>query len=277
MGSDRLVFGDCGFHSVCLWWRRIRGSWKFPDGRDWLRGKLGLFLMGGAMLSKSLIQFSVDGQGCVPSLFFDLRPNYGRGNEDNGDLLQKVPCMHCCTRCPLSCSRPLPTHSSARDPGHSWASLGLSLVGLLLLSSGSWCTQSFVYALQESVSSTLCKFWQLDGGVNGDLLQECLCHTQVYYTQSPCSWSSLLLTHTSTGDTQTQFCLSLCGVSGSWSPQVLFEPTEHLWQVWGLILNMISPLLPYFWGFSFALGCGVSFFGEINETSPVDETMSQSV
>ena len=44
------------------------------------------------MLSKSLIQFSVDGQGCVPSLLFDLRPNYGKCNEDNGDLLQKVPC-----------------------------------------------------------------------------------------------------------------------------------------------------------------------------------------
>ena len=38
--------------------------------------------MGGAMLSKSLIQFTVDGQGCVPSLLFDLRPNYGGGNED---------------------------------------------------------------------------------------------------------------------------------------------------------------------------------------------------
>ena len=47
-------------------------------------GKLGLLLMGGAMLSKSSIQFSVDGQGCVPSLLFGLRPNYGGGNEDNG-------------------------------------------------------------------------------------------------------------------------------------------------------------------------------------------------
>ena len=28
------------------------------------------------MLSKSLIQFSVDGRGWVPSLLFDLRPNY---------------------------------------------------------------------------------------------------------------------------------------------------------------------------------------------------------
>ena len=46
------------------------------------------------MLSKSLIQFSVDdGQGCVPFLLFDWRPNYGGGNEGNGDLLQKVPCL----------------------------------------------------------------------------------------------------------------------------------------------------------------------------------------
>ena len=52
-------------------------------------GELGLLLMGGAKFSKSLIQFSVDGWDCVPSLLFDLRLNYGRGNDDNGDLLQK--------------------------------------------------------------------------------------------------------------------------------------------------------------------------------------------
>ena len=38
-------------------------------------GETGFVLMGGAMLSKSLIQFSIDGWGCVPSLLFDLRPN----------------------------------------------------------------------------------------------------------------------------------------------------------------------------------------------------------
>ena len=47
--------------------------------------------MGGAMLNKSLNQFSVGGWGCVSSLLFDLRPNYGGGNEHNGDFLQKVP------------------------------------------------------------------------------------------------------------------------------------------------------------------------------------------
>ena len=88
-------------------------------------------------------------------------------------------------------------------PGHSWASLGQSLVGSLLLSPGSWCAQGFVCAIQESVYPVLCKFWWLYGGVNGDLLQEGLCHTQVCCTQSLCPCSSPLLTHISIGDIQT--------------------------------------------------------------------------
>ena len=106
------------------------------------------------MLSKSLTQISVARQGCVPSLLFDLRPNYGGRNEDNGDLLQKVPSTHCCTQCPQPCSRsplapPLPD-----TPGHSRPNLGQSLVGSLLLSPRSWCMQGFVCALQESVSQS---------------------------------------------------------------------------------------------------------------------------
>ena len=127
------------------------------------------------MFSKFLIQFSVDGRGCVPSLLlapatakslqscltlsnpmdcsppgssvhgifqarilqwgchfllqdlpnpgikpgspvlFDLRPNYGGGNEDNGNLLQKVPCTYCYTKCSQPCSRPLLTHTSMTE------------------------------------------------------------------------------------------------------------------------------------------------------------------
>ena len=67
-----------------------------------------------------------------------------------------------------------------------------------------------------------------------------------------------MLICTSLGDTQTQFYLSLCGVSGSWHIQGLFEPSEPLWWVWGLILNAFSPLLSSCWSFSFALGPGVS-------------------
>ena len=56
----------------------------------------------------------------------------------------------------------------------------------------------------------------------------------------------------------TQFCLSLCGILASWFAQGLFEPPEHLWWEWGLILNANLPLLPSCLGFSFALGHRVS-------------------
>ena len=141
-----------------LWLIRIRGLWKLPDGRDWLWGKPGLVLMGRAMLSKSLIQFSVDEWVCISSLLFDLRPNNGEVNEDNGDLLQKVPCSHCCTQCPRPCSKPLPTHTSAGD---SWTLTGKSgSVSCGVTAPFSWVLvhTSFLCALQESVSPILCKF-----------------------------------------------------------------------------------------------------------------------
>ena len=107
--------------------------------------------------------------------------------------------------------------------------------------------QMFCFCSPRVYFPVLCKFWLLYGGVNGDLLQEGLCHTQVCCTQSPCPCGRPLLTHTSAGDTQTQFWLSLCGVSGSWCTQGLFELSEHLWQVKVLILNVILPLLPSCW------------------------------
>ena len=76
-----------------------------------------------AMFSKSLIQFSIDGRGYVPSLFLYLRPNYGGGDEDNGNLLQKVPCKHCCTQCLQPWIRLPPTHVSTGD---SWTLIGMS-------------------------------------------------------------------------------------------------------------------------------------------------------
>ena len=60
-------------------------------------GESGLALTDGAMLSKSLIQFSSDGWGCfLPA--FSLRPNYGRGNGGNGGLLQKDMLAYCGSR-----------------------------------------------------------------------------------------------------------------------------------------------------------------------------------
>ena len=143
------------------------------------------------------------------------------------------PTLHQVTADPCLCWRFLDTH------GQVWV---CSLWGYcsILLSPGE---HKVLFMPSKSLFSQSCKFWWLYGGVNGDLLQEGLCHTQVSCTQSPCPYCSPLLTHTSSGDTQTQFCLSLCAVSGSWCGQGVFQLYEHLWWVWGLILKEILPLL----------------------------------
>ena len=145
---------------------------------------------------------------------------------------------------PPACSRPPPIHTSARD---SWTLMGKSgSVSCGVTAPFSWvlvCTK-FCLCPPRVYFPVLCKFWQHYDGVSGDLLQEGLGHTEVCCTLSPYFCSSPLLTCASTGDTQTQFSPSLCGISGSWCAEGLFEPSEHLWRVWGLILNVISPLLP---------------------------------
>ena len=61
-----LGFCECAFHSVCPLMNKDKSKLMEASRywRDWLWGKLVLVLKGGAMLNKSLIQFSVDGQGC---------------------------------------------------------------------------------------------------------------------------------------------------------------------------------------------------------------------
>ena len=81
------------------------------------------------MLSKSLIQFSVDGWSCVPSLLFDLGPNSGGGNVIMVMSFIRSP-AHTAT---LSAHDPAAGHfrltAPLETPGHSWASLGQFLVG----------------------------------------------------------------------------------------------------------------------------------------------------
>ena len=102
------------------------------------------------MLRKSLIQISVNGWGCVPSLLFGLSPNYGRGNGSNGNLLQKDLCPLCCIECRWPRSRALSTHSF----GDSWTLIGKSgsvSCGDTALFSWVWVYTRFGFALQESV------------------------------------------------------------------------------------------------------------------------------
>ena len=198
MWSDWLVFCDCGFHSVCpvlgkderltqaSWWERLT------------EGKLDLVLMGRAMLSKSLIfcwwvgLWSLSVVWSEAKLWWRLWRPPSKGPMDT--LLHSVP---------------LTLKQATPDPRLHWRLLDIYWqvwVNLLwghcsfLLDPGA---QGFVCALQESVSPVLCKFWLLYGGVNGNLLQVGLCHTQAHCTQSPWPCSSPRLTHTSTGDTQT--------------------------------------------------------------------------
>ena len=81
---------------------------------------------------------------------------------------------HACAAA-LSAPNPAAGHHRPRlpleTPGRSQASPGQSLVGPLLLSPGSWCTR-FCLCPPRVCFPVLCKFWQLYGGVNGDLLQE---------------------------------------------------------------------------------------------------------
>ena len=137
----------------------------------------------------------------LPDIY--LGPKCGGGNEDKGELPQKIPCMHYYTQCPQPCSRPPLTHTSSRD---SWTLTCKSeSVSCGVTTPFSWVLVHTRFCLcpPRVCFPILCKFWQLYGGVNGDLLQEGLCHTQVCCTQSSCPCCRALLTCTSSGDTQT--------------------------------------------------------------------------
>ena len=110
--------------------------------------------MGGAMLSKTLIQFSVDGWSCILSLLFTW---YQTMVEVMKIMVTSFKRSHAC---PATLTVPNPAadhHQSTpllETAVHSRASLGQSLVGSLLLFPGSSCTQSSVCVLQESISQT---------------------------------------------------------------------------------------------------------------------------
>ena len=109
--------------------------------------------------------------------------------------------------------RPMPL---LETPGHSRANLGQPLAGSLLLSPEFWSTQGSVCALPRVLFPQSClKLWQLCGGVNGDLPEEGLCHTQVCCTQSPCPCGRPLLTFTSAGGKHAKAGLS-CSLWGPW-------------------------------------------------------------
>ena len=136
------------FSLSALWWRRIRGLWKLPGGRDW--GRLGLILMGGAMLSKSLIQFSVDGWNCVPSLLFTWGQTVVEVMKIMATSFKRSYACTAILTAPNPAAGHHPPTAPLETPGHSWASL---LWGPCSFLQGPGA-QGSVCALQESISQS---------------------------------------------------------------------------------------------------------------------------
>ena len=85
---------------------------------------------------------------------FDLRPNYGGGNEDNGDLLHKVPCSYPNPAAGYCQATPL-----LETPGHSPASLDKSVSTNIPLSgciTVDWSIHPLKDLLVASTSWKLC-------------------------------------------------------------------------------------------------------------------------
>ena len=219
--------------------------------------------MGGAVLSKSFIQFSVDGWGCVLFLLFDLRPNYGGGNKDNGDLSKRslAPTVA------LSDPNPAASHCWPTPPpetpdthrqvwfsllwGHCSFLLGPGMHKVLFVPSKSLFPQ-FCVSFGGSMVGLM---------VTSSKRAYCIPRSAAPRAPPPVEG------HCWPVPPQETLKHSKAGLAQSlWAQGFVWA--ESLWLAWGLILNMILPLLPSCWGFYFALGCGVSSFGQIQQ-SPV--------
>ena len=170
-------------------------------GKEYRYWKLGLVLMGWVMFSKSLIQFSVDDSSCVPSLLFGLRPNcqprpsVKTPGHSQASLTQSLvgtlflsPGSWCAQSfcCALQesvsltlwkfCNQ-IPLSSTVKFPGVSQFLCQITRLEYLLwvLKPGTFLT---VWGFLWYNCSVVCGLsaWWLYGGVNGDLLQEGLCH-----------------------------------------------------------------------------------------------------
>ena len=148
--SDWLVFCDFCFHSVyslmekdkrlmeASWWERLTEgeTGSCSDGRGHQN-----------MLSKSLIQFSVE----VRAVFLPCCLTWGQTMVEVMKIIATSFRRSHAGTATLSAPSPAAGHCWPTPPpetaGLPWESPGQSLVGSLLLSPGSWCTQGFVCAL----------------------------------------------------------------------------------------------------------------------------------
>ena len=135
--------------------RRIKGLWKLPDGRDWLRGNWVLLWWAGPCSVNLQSTFLLIGRAVFP-------PCYLTWGETMVEMMKIIVTSfersHART---VALSAPSPAAGHHRPmpppeiPGHSWATLGQSLVGPLLPPPGSWCTQ-VLFVPSKSLSPQSC-------------------------------------------------------------------------------------------------------------------------
>ena len=135
------------------------GLWKLLDGRDWKRGKLGLVLMGGAMLSKSLIQYSV------------FPPCYLTWGQTMVEVMKMMAASfkgsHTRTAM-LSAPDPAADHRQPMPLRDSWTLMRKSgSVSCGVTAPFSWVLvhTRFCFYPPSVCSPVLCKFWWLYGGL----------------------------------------------------------------------------------------------------------------
>ena len=156
--------------------------------------------------------------------------------------------MSCYRPCPQPCSRPPLTHTLTRD---SRTPTGKSAVGSLLLSPGSWCTR---FCLP---SKTISQSYRSSGSSMVGLMATSPKRTYAIRTPRAPPLQQTTADPDLCRRRQMQFCLSLCGFLG-------LAHTRSVGALWASLAGMgfdskcELPLLPSCWGFSFALGHGVS-------------------
>ena len=141
-------------------------------------------------------------------------------------------------------------------PGHSRASLAQSLVGSLLLSPASWCTQGFVHALQESIAQSRVSAHGCVVGLTATSSKRAYALPRSAAPRAPAPvaahrWPKTLQ------ETHTVLSPSL------WGLWVLLH-TRFVWALWASLAGMgfdfkrdFTPPTPC-WGFCVAHGHGVS-------------------
>ena len=153
-----------------------------------------------------------------------------RRDEDNGDLLQKIPCMYRYTQCPQSCRRPAQTHTSTGDSWTLTGKTGSVSCGVTVPSSRSWCTR-FCLSPPRVYFPALCKFCQLYVGLMVTSSKRAYVIPSLLHPAPLSLWQCTADPYLYRRHSNTVLSQSL------WGPWVLVH-TRFVWALWASLVGM---------------------------------------